>query len=150
MCKKLFCLITITIALALSNGYAQEIAWNRAAYWDGAYPGAWGGGGEGMRDALEAAGYTILDAEALKTWMDDRIADRALSVVVFCKDVVPDTVGETMTVDCTVRRYLDAGGKVVWYADWPIYYQGHDDGSMDTWGSAGATSVLGFNASTNV
>ncbi len=147
MCKKLFCLITITIALALSNGYAQEITWNRAAYWDGAYPGAWGGGGEGMRDAVQAAGYTVLNAAQLKTWMDARISDRALSVVVFCKDVVPDTVAESMTVNCTFRRYLDAGGKVVWYADWPIYYRGHADGSMDTWGSAGATGVLGFNAS---
>ncbi|MFC1633348.1 hypothetical protein ACFL5Z_00790 [Planctomycetota bacterium] len=147
MCKKLICLITITVVLALSNGYAQEIAWDRTAYWDGDYPGAWGGGGEGMRDALEAAGYTILDADALKTWMDARIADKTLSVVVFCKDVVPDTVGETMTANCTIRRYLDAGGKVIWYADWPFYYVGHADGNMDTWGSAGATGVLGFNAS---
>jgi len=147
MCKRLFYLITVTIALALSNGYAQEIAWDRSAYWDAAYPGAWGGGGEGMRDALEAAGYTILDAAELKTWMDARISDRALSVVVFCKDVVPDTVAETMSTNCTIRRYLDAGGKMIWYADWPFYYQGHADGNMDTWGSAGATAVLGFNAS---
>ena len=147
MCKKLICLISITLTLTLSQGYAQELAWDRAAYWDGAYPGAWGGGGEGMRDALEAAGYTILNAAELKTWMDAHIADKALSVVVFCKDVVPDTVGESMNANCTIRRYLDSGGKVVWYADWPFYYVGHADGNMDTWGSAGATGVLGFNAS---
>jgi len=79
--------------------------------------------------------------------MDGHITDRALSVVVFCKDVVPDTVGETMTAECTIRRYLDAGGKVIWYSDWPFYYVGHADGAMDTWGGAGATGVLGFNAS---
>ena len=147
MCKKLICLISITLTLTLSHGYAQEMAWDRAAYWDGAYPGAWGGGGEATRDALEAAGYTILDADALKTWMDAHIADKALSVVVMCRDVVPDTVAESMTANCTIRLYMDAGGKVIWYSDWPFYYVGHADGNMDTWGGAGASGVLGFNAS---
>ncbi len=133
--------------LGTAQVQAQVEEWDRVAYWDGRYPQAWGGGGEGMRDALEAAGYTILDADELKTWMDAHIADKALSVVVFCKDVVPDTVAESMENTCTLRKYLDAGGKVVWYSDWPIYYQGSSDGSMVTWGSAGATSVLGFNAS---
>jgi hypothetical protein len=147
MCKKLICLISVTLVLTLSQGYAQDLGWDRAAYWDSRYPSAWGGGGDATRDALEAAGYTVLDADALKTWMDAHIADRALSVVVMCKDVVPDTVAETMNANCTIRRYLDAGGKVIWYSDWPFYYQGHADGNMDTWGSGGATGVLGFNAS---
>lgn len=148
MYKKLICLIILSIALTLSNGYTQEIAWDRAAYWDADYAGAWGGDGQGMRDALEAAGYTILNAAELKTWMDEHISDRELSVVVFCLDVIPDTVGETMSVDCTMRRYLDAGGKIVWYADWPLYYQGNAAGERVTWGGSGASSVLGFNAST--
>ena len=147
MCKKLIYLTSITLVLAISQGYAQEIAWDRAAYWDARYPSAWGGGGEDTRDALQAAGYTILDADQLKTWMTAHISDKQLSVVVMCKDVVPDTVAEAMNASCTFRRYLDAGGKVIWSSDWPIYYQGHADGSMDTWGSAGATGVLGFNAS---
>jgi hypothetical protein len=100
-----------------------------------------------MRDALQAAGYTILNADQLKTWMNDRIADKKLSVVVFCLDVAPDTVCETMDANCTLRKYLNAGGKIVWYADWPFYYQGHADGSMDTWGGGGASAVLGFDAS---
>ncbi len=35
----------------------------------------------------------------------------------------------------------------MWYSDWPIYYQGSSDSSMVTWGGGGASSVLGFNAS---
>ena len=147
MCKKLVCLMLITLTLTLSHGYAQEMAWDRTAYWDARYPSAWGGGGEATRDALEAAGYAILDADALKTWMDARITDKALSVVVMCRDVVPDTVAESMTANCTIRRYMDAGGKVIWYSDWPFYYVGHADGNMDTWSGAGATGVMGFNAS---
>jgi hypothetical protein len=119
----------------------------RAAYWDARYTGAWGGDGVAMRDGLATAGYTVLNADQLKTWMDARIADKKSSVVVFCLDIVPETVGETMDPNCTARKYLDAGGKIVWYADWPLYYVGHPDGTRTTWGSAGASDILGFNAS---
>jgi len=147
MCRKLIYLIFFMSLLGTAQVQAQVEEWDRAAYWDGRYPSAWGGGGEAIRDGLEAAGYTVLDADELKVWMDAHITDKALSVVVFCKDVVPDTVAESMSDTCTLRKYLDAGGKVVWYSDWPIYYQGSSDGSMVTWGGAGASSVLGFNAS---
>jgi hypothetical protein len=123
---------------------------HRVAYWDAAYPTAWADDSvtEDVRDHLALNGYTVVNAAQLKSWMDARIADGAPSVVVFCKDIVPDTVAETMDATCTVRRYLDAGGKVVWYSDWPFYYQGLSDGtSAPTWGAAGATNVLGFNAS---
>jgi regulation of enolase protein 1 (concanavalin A-like superfamily) len=126
---------------------ASDLAWIRAAYWDSRYPTAWAGTGEGTRDALAAAGYEILNADQLKTWMTDRIADRKLSVVVFVKDAAPDTVVETLSSVCTLRRYLEAGGKVVWYADIPFYYQGSAAGASTTWGDNGATGVLGFNTS---
>jgi hypothetical protein len=148
MCKKMiYPVFFVALALGLSTVRAQAIAWDRALYWDDDYPSAWAGGDTSIRDALEVAGYTVLDADELKTWMDGHIADKALSVVVFCRDVVPNTVAETMNANCTIRRYLDAGGKVVWYSDWPFYYQGSSGGTMVTWDSAGATSVLGFNAS---
>ncbi len=147
MCRKTILPALFVLILGLAQVQAQNSMWNRAAYWDSRYPSAWGGGGEATRDALQAAGYKILNADELKTWMNARIADGALSVVVFCRDVVPNTVAESMSATCTIRKYLDAGGKVVWYSDWPFYYQGSPDGTMVTWGSAGATSILGFNAS---
>jgi hypothetical protein len=119
----------------------------RAAYWDERYPFAWGGDGVAMRDGLAAAGYPVVNADELKTWMDARIADGKPSVVVFCLDIVPETVGETMDTNCTLRKYLDAGGKIVCYADWPFYYVGHPDGNRTTWGPDGASAILGFNAS---
>ncbi len=146
MCKKSIYAVLFVLLFGLTQAQAQD-EWIRAAYWDSRYPGAWGGGGAGMRDAVQAAGYTILNADQLKTWMNERIADKKLSVVVFCLDVAPDTVCETMDANCTLRKYLNAGGKIVWYADWPFYYQGHANGAMDTWGGAGASAVLGFDAS---
>jgi len=120
----------------------------RAAYYDARYPTGWADTAvaEGVRDYFSAAGYTVLDADQLKTWMDDRIADGALSVVVMCQDIAPDTVTETRDASCTLRRYLDAGGKVVQYADIPFYNQGHADGTTTNWATDGSLYILGFNA----
>ncbi|MCL5281806.1 MAG: hypothetical protein M1376_18060 [Planctomycetes bacterium] len=148
MCRRLIYPALFVLALAATGSQAADLTWIRAAYFDSKYPSAWAGPGNVTRDALAAAGYTILNANELKTWMDARIADKKLSVVVMTQDVVPDTVAETQSNTCTIRRYLDTGGKVVWYADWPFYYQGKADGQMNTWGSAGASNVLGFNAAT--
>jgi len=142
MCKKLVYLTFFTLVLGLTQGQARGAY--RAAYWDGNYEAVWSGGGEGTRDALEAEGYEILSAVALKTWMDARIADGAASVVVFCRDAVPDTVAESMSATCTLRQYLDAGGKIVWYGDIPFYYQAPIGGGRTTWGDAGAPAILGF------
>jgi len=121
---------------------------HRVAYYDGRYPTGWADTAvaEGVRDYLSAAGYTVVDADELKTWMDARIADGALSVVVMCQDIAPDTVAETRDADCTLRKYLDAGGKVVQYADIPFYNQGHADGSTTNWATDGSVYILGFNA----
>jgi regulation of enolase protein 1 (concanavalin A-like superfamily) len=136
----------VVSVLALAAGQAQGSPYDRVAYWDAAYFTAWAGDGAGVRDALQQAGYRVVNAAELKVWMDARIADKKLSVVVMCRDALPSTVGETMTASCTFRRYLDAGGKVVWYSDWPLYYQANP--GQVTWGASGASQVLGFNAST--
>ena len=142
MCKKLIYLIFFMLASGIAKG--EVFQWDRAAYYDARYPTGWAAnpGPANVRYALEAAGYTILDADQLKTWMDGHIADGALSVVVMCQDIVPDTVAETMTATCTIRQYLDAGGKVVFFSDWPFYYQGLSDGtSAPTWGPDGAINI---------
>lgn len=141
-------ILMLVIMNTASVLYANQstISWERAAYWDGRYQSTWAGGGEAMRDVLEYSGYEILDADELKVWMDARIVDGKSSVVVFCKDVAPDTVLESMSSSCILRRYLNAGGKIVWYADIPMYYQGHVDGTLTNYGPDGSTNVLGFNA----
>ena len=133
--------VVANLDLSVSGG----ITWQRAVYFDETYPTVWTSGTV-MRDLLADKGYDVLDADALKIWMDARIADAQPSVVVFSQDAVPDTVTETMSPDCTLRRYLDAGGKIVWYADIPLYYQGHAGGTTTVWGVQGSIDVLGFNA----
>jgi len=139
--------IVLIAAVVAGPSYANiNFTWDRAVYWDIRYPSAWAGGGTAIRDALEYVGYEILDADQLKTRMDAHMIDGTPSVVVFCHDIAPDTVVESMSHRCTLRRYLDAGGKIVWYADIPMYYQGHSDGTRTGWGPDGSINILGFNA----
>jgi len=141
--RLVYMLLTLSV-LGSTAAYAQGSAYDRVAYWDGDYGTAWAGDGGPVRDALEAVGYTVVDAEQLKTWMDARISDGKLSVVVMCRDAVPDTVAETQDENCTIRRYLEAGGKVVWYSDIPFYYQTTSGGANTTWGDAGSQNALGL------
>ncbi|MEN6427370.1 MAG: discoidin domain-containing protein [Phycisphaerales bacterium] len=144
MCRRSVCSFIVVSLLALVAGQAQGSPYDRVAYWDGSSGTAWAGDGIAVRDALAAAGYTVLNATELKTWMDARISDGRLSVVVMCRDVVPTSVAESIDANCTIRRYLNAGGKVVWYSDWPFYYVGTTSNSP---AGNGAVQILGFNAS---
>ena len=148
MSRKLIYAIVFVVALGAVAVQAQDLEWIRAAYWDQRYPTNWASDADSVavRDGLQAAGYEILDADQLKTWMQARIADRELSVVVFCRDIPPDTVTETMDANCTLRKYLNAGGKIVAYADIPFWNQGHADGTSTNWGAGGATGILGMGA----
>ena len=147
MSKKIIYALFLALVIGLAQGQAQGAY--RAAYWDADYADHWIGAGDAAaaRDALELAGFEILDADQLKTWMDARISDGVISVIVFCKDVVPETVAETNTANCTLRHYLNAGGKVVFYGDIPFYNQGNPGGGETNWGDGGGTGILGFNTS---
>jgi len=118
----------------------------RAAYWDSRYRTNWATDANSItvRDGLVAAGYTVLDADQLKTWMNARIADKKLSVVVFCRDNAPDTVVETVDANCTLRKYLDAGGKIVFYADIPFWDIAHADATWDNPAGDGQVNILGI------
>lgn len=114
------------------------------AYYDSRYPDAWISGETYLRDYLQKRGFTVKDADALKTWMDAGIAkgDARGAVCVFCQDAVPDTVVESMLPTATVRKFLELGGGVVYVSNWPFYWQGHNDGTYTEWGPVGCRYVL--------
>ena len=130
---------------------SADSPYDRVAYYDDDYPTNWAdrATAQNVRDALADAGYQIVDAEGLKTWMDGHITSGGLSVVIMCNDIFPDTIVETNTEDCTLRQYLNAGGKVVFYADIPFWNQGHADGTNTNWGQNGANGIFGFSAAPN-
>jgi len=98
-----------------------------AVYWDETFvPRSLFPGHEEVRDHFERAGYEVLDAAGLAVFMQARIDDRTPSVVVFAIDDVPGTVATAPSPDALFRRYLDAGGKVVWLG-YPPFVVGRDD-----------------------
>ena len=145
MCRGSIYLI-LFMTLALGPAGEQACGQYRAAYYDERYRTSWATMPvpELVRDAFEDVGYEVLNADQLKTWMDARIADVASSVVVFCGDVAPDTVVESNSSDCTVRKYLDTGGKVVFYGDIPFWDVGHSDGTWDNHEESGCANILGI------
>jgi outer membrane protein assembly factor BamB len=70
----------------------------------------------GGRLALEyfrELGYQVLDSDSLASFFAARIGDRVPSAVVFAMDVLPRNVAPVLADTVLLRRYLNAGGKVV-------------------------------------
>lgn len=97
-------------ALRLDAGPPLE----RAVFWDSSVVrGGWFAGHETVRDFLAGQGYRLLDLGGLGAFLQAHTADRRPSVIVFALDyLAPETAGgDTLSL---FRRYLEAGGKVVW------------------------------------
>jgi hypothetical protein len=72
------------------------------------------GGGRLAFEYFRGVGYEPLDADSLARFLAERIADGVPSVVVFATDVLPNVVAPAAADTVLLRRYLNAGGKVVW------------------------------------
>lgn len=94
----------------------------RAVFWDSAYVKAsWYRGHRDLRDYLSDRGYRVADAAELEAFLGARIEDGAASVVVFAMDAAPGPVVEGGS-GSLLRRYLEAGGKVVWVGVPPLLW----------------------------
>jgi outer membrane protein assembly factor BamB len=74
-------------------------------------------GGRLAFEYFRGVGYQALDADSIARFMTARIQDGAPSVVVFATDVLPTTVVPVAEDTVLLRRYLNAGGKVVWLGE---------------------------------
>jgi outer membrane protein assembly factor BamB len=96
---------------------------HRAVFWDSALVRATRLSTHAeMRDYLEVRGYDVLGSDGLRRFMETHAADRAPSVVVFAMDHVPASVAAAGADTVLFRRYLDAGGKVVWTGIPPLIW----------------------------
>ncbi len=116
----------------------------RVVYCDPRYPVSWLGDAL-LGERLAAGGLQALDADGLRAWMLLAIQEGAAGTCcVMGRDIVPDTVCEEPSPRALIRRYLEAGGRVVWSGDVPFYYQGRANGSQVCWGVEGQKGVLGL------
>lgn len=84
----------------------------RAVYWQGDPGFRLFGGGEALRDALDGFSYEVLDEAGLPTFLERAVAGGTTSVVVAADDLLPAVVLEGGR-ESLLRRYLDAGGRLV-------------------------------------
>lgn len=96
---------------ALAGTQGQSV--RRAVFWDADVPALYRGH-EALRDHLAGSGYEVLDSDGLVDFMTQRTDGSHASVVVFAVDQVPDAMGATAADTVLFRRYLDAGGRIVW------------------------------------
>ena len=101
---------------------------------------------ETLRDYLSKRGYTVLDEARLAAFLRDRIADRRRSVVVFAIDHLPAGIVGERPATGIFRRYLEAGGKVVWPGIPPLLFPADPKSGMADLlhvGRDGARELLG-------
>lgn len=95
----------------------------RAVYYDRTVPYRYFSGDRELRAALMRESYETLSRQNLAAFLEERIADRSSSVIVLATDVLPSNVlDEPEGGACLLRRYLDAGGKLVWVGCPPLCY----------------------------
>jgi len=83
-----------------------------------------------IRDYFKNEGYEILDAKGLSTFMKEQASDTTASVVVFADNRIPNEVAGGPSGKAPVRRYLDAGGKIVFLGPSPMAHQRDSSGNL--------------------
>ncbi|MBI5596050.1 MAG: hypothetical protein HY928_08175, partial [Elusimicrobia bacterium] len=117
------------------------------AYYDPDYPSGWVHSPELIAGHMaQRHGFVVLDARRLGAWMRAVVAagTAPTTVCVLTMGIAPDTIAERLWMSTTARRYLDAGGRLVWIGDVPFYYQGRRGGAKKEWGDAGQQKILGL------
>ena len=127
-------------------------ALRRAVFYDAAYTKASHlRSSDAMRDYFAKRGYDVLDEAALAAFLRERTADRAPSVVVFAIDHLPAALAGEQPRTGAFRRYLDAGGKVVWPGIAPLLFPSDPktgDADFKNIGRAAAKNLLDVSSRT--
>jgi outer membrane protein assembly factor BamB len=86
----------------------------RAVYWKDPAGHAWFAGNAAVKDYFVSEGYALLDEAGLARFLGARGEDAARSVVVVAIDTVPADLVAGSPEETPLRKYLAAGGRVVW------------------------------------
>ncbi|HYU31385.1 MAG TPA: PQQ-binding-like beta-propeller repeat protein [Thermoanaerobaculia bacterium] len=97
----------------------------RAVFWDeGLEKSSWVRSSKRVRDYLEAYGQEVVAAPALVDLMEKAVGDKsaARTVITFAMDFVPPKLVSPSPGQGLLRRFLDAGGTVVWLGMPPLIW----------------------------
>lgn len=117
-------------------------------FFDEKYPTTWitRGAAAEVRDFAMALGFESVDAAGLEAWMRGAVKNGAAgTLVLMAQDVAPaGVVDKAPGAGALFRKYLDAGGSVIWIADVPFYFVSSGPKSKEKWDYLGGRGVLGF------
>ena len=120
----------------------------RIVYYDERYTGSWidGNWSREIADYLEKHNFERKNAEELKEWLKSivRDGDAYRSVVVFSKDMMPETVLDPLnSPNSLIRKYLDLGGRIVWIGDIPFWCKARENNRIEIWRAGVPFAMLG-------
>jgi hypothetical protein len=95
-------------------------------FYDGDFPTSWVASAKVAAAYFEERGFLRADAGQLRSIMQRAIANASAYkvVTVLLHDVIPAAITEVRDPSCTLRRFLEAGGRVVWWGDIPLHWRG--------------------------
>jgi eukaryotic-like serine/threonine-protein kinase len=111
----------------------SAISPRKVIFWDSKPGGGkWfsAGADEWIRDYFKQEGYKVVDSKALEQFMNEQLASRQKSVVVFAEHRIPEALIKEGSPNALIRKYLDAGGKIVWLGPDPIAWKRDSTGKM--------------------
>ncbi len=79
-----------------------------------------------IRDYFTSSGYELMDAKKLEDFIKEQISFKTPSVIVFADNKVPTTIANEKNENALIRKYLNANGKVVFFAPNPLMYVRND------------------------
>ncbi len=100
---------------------------NLYVYYDDSYMTSWLSDEISLKitDFLQSKGFIVLNAEKLAEMMKKSVDEDKCwkDLVVFSKDIVPETICHYAYANTLIRDYLDRGGTIIWLGDIPLYYR---------------------------
>jgi outer membrane protein assembly factor BamB len=119
----------------------------KVVFWDSKPDaGRWfsAGADEWIRDYFKQEGYKVVDSRGLEQFMNDQLGSKLRSVVVFAEHRMPDALVKEESPSALMRKYLDAGGKIVWLGPDPIAWKRDSTGKMLGIDYSDAQKILGI------
>ncbi len=111
-------LVAAFVARPLQAGAMRE----RVVFVDAKYDHHWVDDPVKVVAFFTARGFEAKDAEQLGAWMKQRAAKGAAwTTCILPSGIVPESVVAPPLETCPLRKYLDAGGRVVWMANLALY-----------------------------
>lgn len=121
----------------------------RVVFYDANYDCCWVDRPDKVAQYFTRRGFVQMDTDALARWLRERVTgDTALGTsVTFTMGVVPMKIVYKPYADCLLAQYLQAGGRVVYLTNIPMYVAQDDVNQITMYGDEPREQMLGIGMS---